>query len=226
MVYTLVLGTSAERREGSSPFIPTIFMNTFERPVTGEVHRQEKFALPAAQEAFDEFLRTSIPVILWQQHHRSDESHIRAIELSEEETHATILNILDICGTSEDFYESVRILKEETGLPSSELVALEKNVFGEHKPAFYQIFNWLGDKHSFLREEPNDFTVGLAIEAPQAIVVVKCTSSEPFEYEYDETDPHYEPKITVEENYSISVYPKAMVDEINWGEVSQFNNCP
>lgn len=186
-------------------------MQNFERPGTLAVYHQEEYILPRAEERLLEFRKTQKPTELWFDRWSSLSAKYRNTEMSFEEREIAISKVLSTCGVDENFQSRVKMIKTDNRrtLLSPDEIAPE-----DLRLPFIGIFTWLGDFGSGYRDQGyiNDFTVGIGIDAPDGLLVVKFKNEEPDE-DSDYTEQHLQ----------IAMYP-ATVDprEIFW-EPWQYN---
>jgi hypothetical protein len=178
-------------------------MSELPRPLTHEAFIHLEHQLPKAVENIIEFEEKGQPIILWHDHLRSDLADHRHVSLTAFEREQVMLQVLAMCGIPEDFHVSVKLLKSAHELDDK--IWVSEKTFGEQRPTLTQVFNWLGDIGSIHRDDPNDFTVGITLDSPKGLVVIKHQSEE-IDFEYND----------YEYDYEIAMYPKDQIDKIWW----------
>jgi hypothetical protein len=185
-------------------------MSEVPRPITRAVWTHEEHKLSHAEEKIIEFQETGRPIEIWHDSWREDMATYRTSNLTSPERTRAIMQVLELCGIGEDFHKDIKLLKKDTSLDDT--ILPNELTFKDHTPAPNEIFQWLGDYGSATRDDPNDFNVGFAIDAPVGLVVLKYRSEEPFE----DDD-------MLETLYQIALYPKDQIDDIYW-HISKFNS--
>ncbi len=134
-------------------------------PLTETVAHFERYSIPKAEEAVIRFQETGEAVSVWQ-------LHLDGSTLSNHEIKQQINSILNMCDVPEDFHPSIRVLKRcwDTFYP-------DETTFENSRPSAKQICDWLSNINS-LQDDPNDLSVGFAIETENSLVVCKHRSEE------------------------------------------------
>jgi hypothetical protein len=171
-------------------------------PPTKEFYIHETYELAGVEDSLVEFAEKGAPIVLWQELIMGDSEHIRNISLTKAEREQIMIRILGMCGVPEDFHPHIKLLKNSSSIDNK--IWADETTFGEQRPSLIKILNWLVEDFSDAwDEEPNNFTVGLVIDAPKGLVVIKHKSEE-----IDDDDYEFE--------YQIAMYPKDKIDDIYW----------
>jgi hypothetical protein len=175
-------------------------MSEFQRPLTRAVYEHK---LVRAEEAILTFQETGEPTVLWHDEWSEASADYRSIYLTSFERDQAILDVLKLCGIGDAFHQHIKLLKKDSGL--RDIVWVNEKTFAAHTPTFSEIFNWLAEWDRLWADEPNDFNVGVALDSPVGLVVVKRRSEEPFT---DGDD--------IEHGTQIALYPKDAFQDIYW----------